>query len=57
MPASRRSATLRRDRKDAHGCQQLFAKIVWCDIDPTVIKATLVNGYLFAPWLVKPFHF
>ena len=27
------------------------------DIDPTVIKATLVNGYLFAPWLVKPFPF
>jgi hypothetical protein len=22
-----------------------------------VIKATLVNGYLYAPWLVKPFPF
>lgn len=27
------------------------------DIDPTVIKAALVNGYLFSPWLVKPFPF
>ncbi len=27
------------------------------DIDATVIKATLVNGYLYAPWLVKPFPF
>lgn len=25
------------------------------DIDPTMVKATLVNGYLYAPWLVKPF--
>lgn len=24
------------------------------DIDPTVIKAALVNGYCFAPWLVRP---
>ena len=27
------------------------------DINPTVIKATLVNGYLYAPWLVRPFPF
>jgi hypothetical protein len=27
------------------------------DIDGTVIKATLINGYLYAPWLVKPFPF
>jgi len=27
------------------------------DIDGTVIKAALVNGYCFAPWLVKPFSF
>lgn len=24
------------------------------DIDPLVCQATLVNGYLFAPWLVRP---
>jgi hypothetical protein len=27
------------------------------DIDPMMCMATLVNGYLFAPWLVKPFPF
>ncbi len=27
------------------------------DINPTVIKASLVNGYLYAPWLVKPIPF
>ena len=27
------------------------------DISPTVIKATLVNGYMYAPWLVRPFPF
>lgn len=27
------------------------------DKDLTVVKATLVNGYLYAPWLVKPFPF
>jgi hypothetical protein len=27
------------------------------DINETVIKASLVNGYLYAPWLVKPFPF
>jgi len=27
------------------------------DINPTVIKATLVNGFLYAPWLVRPFQF
>lgn len=27
------------------------------DINSTVIKATLVNGYLYAPWLVRPFPF
>lgn len=27
------------------------------DIDATVIKATLVNSYLYAPWIVKPFPF
>ena len=24
------------------------------DIDPTLCKATLVNGYLYAPWMVRP---
>lgn len=24
------------------------------DIDPTVLKAALVNGYLYAPWMVRP---
>lgn len=27
------------------------------DINQTVIKAALVNGYLYAPWMVKPFEF
>ncbi len=27
------------------------------DVNLTVIKATLINGYLYAPWLVKPFPF
>jgi len=27
------------------------------DINETVIKACLVNGYLYAPWLVRPFPF
>jgi hypothetical protein len=27
------------------------------DINDTVIKAALVNGYLYAPWLVKPLPF
>lgn len=27
------------------------------DINPTVIKACLVNGYTYAPWLVKSFPF
>ncbi len=27
------------------------------DINPTVIKSSLVNGYLYAPWMVKPFPF
>lgn len=27
------------------------------DINPIVIKASLVNGYLYAPWLVRPFAF
>lgn len=27
------------------------------DIDPLMCMATLVNGFLFAPWLVKPFPF
>ncbi|MCG3212518.1 MAG: hypothetical protein FOGNACKC_06188 [Anaerolineae bacterium] len=27
------------------------------DINGTVIKATLVNGYLYAPWLVRPLPF
>jgi hypothetical protein len=27
------------------------------DINPTVIKASLVNGYLYAPWMVRPFPF
>lgn len=27
------------------------------DLNPTVIKVSLVNGFLYAPWLVKPFPF
>ena len=27
------------------------------DINPTVLKALLVNGYAYAPWLVRPFPF
>ena len=27
------------------------------DINPIVIKVTLVNGYMYAPWLVKPLDF
>ena len=27
------------------------------DINATVLKACLINGYLYAPWLVKPFPF
>ena len=37
--------------------QELLSGIYGCDINPTVIKATLVNGYLYAPWLVRPFPF
>ena len=32
-------------------------RLYGADIDGTVIKAALVNGYLYAPWLVKPFPF
>ena len=32
-------------------------RLYGCDLNPTVIKATLVNGYLYAPWLVRPFPF
>jgi hypothetical protein len=32
-------------------------RLYGCDINPTVIKATLVNGFLYAPWLVRPFPF
>lgn len=27
------------------------------DVNPTVIKATLINGFLYAPWLARPFAF
>jgi hypothetical protein len=27
------------------------------DINETCVKASLVNGYLYAPWMVKPFPF
>jgi hypothetical protein len=27
------------------------------DINLTCVKATLVNGYLYAPWMVKPLDF
>ena len=27
------------------------------DINRTVIKASLINGYLYAPWLVRPLPF
>mgnify|MGYP001203800327 CR=1 FL=1 len=29
-------------------------RLYGADINPTVIKASLVNGYLYAPWLVRP---
>jgi hypothetical protein len=32
-------------------------RLYGADINPTVIKASLVNGYLYAPWLLKPFPF
>ncbi len=32
-------------------------RLYGCDLNPTVIKATLVNGWLYAPWLVRPFPF
>jgi hypothetical protein len=32
-------------------------RLYGCDINPTVIKVTVVNGYLYAPWLVRPFPF
>ena len=32
-------------------------RLYGCDINPTVIKATLINGFLYAPWLVRPFPF
>jgi hypothetical protein len=32
-------------------------RLYGCDINPTVIKATLVNGFLYAPWLVRSFPF
>jgi len=32
-------------------------RLYGCDIDPLLCMATLVNGWLFAPWLVKPFPF
>ena len=27
------------------------------DINATVLKASIINGYLYAPWLIKPFPF
>jgi len=32
-------------------------RLYGCDINPTVIKAALINGFLYAPWMVKPFPF
>lgn len=32
-------------------------RLYGCDIDPLMCLATLVNGYLFAPWLVRPLPF
>ena len=32
-------------------------RLYGCDINPTVIKATLINGFVYAPWLVRPFPF
>lgn len=29
-------------------------RLYGCDIDGTLCKATLVNGYLYSPWLVRP---
>ncbi len=32
-------------------------RLYGCDINPTVIKVTLVNGFLYAPWLVRRLPF
>jgi hypothetical protein len=32
-------------------------RLYGCDINSTIIKVALVNGYLYAPWMVKPFPF
>ena len=32
-------------------------RLYGCDINPTVIKVALVNGFLYAPWMVRPFPF
>jgi len=32
-------------------------RLYGCDIDETMCLASLVNGYLFCPWLAKPFPF
>jgi hypothetical protein len=32
-------------------------RLYGCDIDETMCMATLVNGYLFCPWLARPFPF
>jgi hypothetical protein len=32
-------------------------RLFGADVNPTVIKATLINGFLYAPWLVRPFTF
>ncbi|MDB6024468.1 MAG: type restriction-modification system methyltransferase subunit [Verrucomicrobiales bacterium] len=32
-------------------------RLYGCDINPTVIKVTLINGFLYAPWLVRPLPF
>ena len=29
-------------------------RLYGCDIDGTLCKATLVNGYLWVPWMVRP---
>ena len=33
---------------------QLLLRLFGADIDATLVKACLVNGYLYAPWLVRP---
>ena len=73
MPVARMMAAMTLGREDAHcksvcdpcvGTGRLLLaasnhsyRLYGCDLNPTVLKATLVNGWLYAPWLVRPFPF